>query len=94
MNPQNPSSKNKVRTGMLIGKATIFGTDWCGYTTKQKQAFDEKGIEYDFINCEDSANAEQCAGIKGYPVVKGYPNAGDSWDGFKPPARPPRPLNR
>jgi hypothetical protein len=70
-----------VRTGMLIGKATIYGTDWCGYTTKQKQAFKDAKIPFDYVNCEKSP--AKCAGIEGYPVVKGYPGPTDSWDGFQ-----------
>lgn len=70
-----------VRTGMLIGKATIYGTDWCGFTTKQKKAFEDAKIPYNYVNCDDSP--DKCQGIQGYPVVKGYPNPQDSWNGFK-----------
>jgi hypothetical protein len=78
---ENSPSKIKVRTGMMVGKATIYGTDWCGFTTKQKKAFDDKGIEYDYINCD--TNPEQCAGIQGYPVVTNSPADGQGWEGFK-----------
>ena len=81
---QEPGQKLKnlpVRTGMRVGKATIYGTDWCGYTTRQKQAFADAGIPFDYVNCEKSP--DQCQGIHGYPLVKNFPNPGDSWDGFK-----------
>jgi len=78
---RQPASILKVRTGMLIGKATIYGTDWCGYTTKQKKAFEDAKIPFDYVNCEKSPG--KCKGIHAYPVVKNFPNEGDSWDGFK-----------
>lgn len=79
MNPMTPSNQIKVRTGMLIGKATVYGAEWCGFTTKQKEAFTAKGIDFDYVECGDG----QCPGIEAFPVVKDYPNVGDSWTGFK-----------
>jgi hypothetical protein len=86
-NEQQVINHLKVRTGMLVGKAdkgkpTLYGTDWCGYTTKQKQAFDKAQVLYDYVNCETSP--DKCAGISSYPTVKNYPVAGKGWVGFKP----------
>jgi hypothetical protein len=86
-NTQQVINHLKVRTGMLVGKAlevkpTLYGTEWCGYTTKQKQAFDKAQVLYDYVNCGEYP--DKCAGISSYPTVKNYPAAGDSWVGFKP----------
>ncbi len=86
-NEQQVINHLKVRTGMLVGKAldrkpTLYGTDWCGYTTKQKQAFDQAQVPYNYVNCEKSPG--KCAGISSYPTVKDYPAAGQGWVGFKP----------
>lgn len=78
----NPKNRDlRVRTGMMAGKATIYGTDWCGFTTKQKDAFKAAEIPFDYVNCEN--DPDQCKGIDAYPVVKGYPGPNDKWDGFK-----------
>ena len=62
----------RVRATVRAGGVTIYGTDWCGYTTRQKAAFDAKGIPYEYINCEDG----KCpATVKAYPTV--------SWTGFQ-----------
>ncbi|MCX6067226.1 MAG: hypothetical protein NT121_15975 [Chloroflexi bacterium] len=71
----------KVSTSLRIGKVTLYGTDWCGHTTHQKQAFDEANIAYDYVNCETSTG--KCAGITSFPTVKGFPNAGDEWVGYR-----------
>lgn len=71
-----------VHTGMMIGKATIYGTSWCPHCKHQKEAFENKHVPYNFIDCDKSPN--KCQGIQGYPVVRDYPNKGDEWSGFKP----------
>jgi hypothetical protein len=71
-----------VRTGLRAGQATIYGADWCGFTTKQRQAFDAAHLPYQYVNC-DQAKGE-CSEITSYPVVKGWPNPGDSWTGYRP----------
>lgn len=77
-----PLKNLRVRTGLAAGKAALYGTDWCGFTTKQRQAFDAAHVPYDYINCDTAKG--QCAGITSFPTVKGYPNDGDQWVGFKP----------
>lgn len=71
----------KAKTGLMGGKATIYGTDWCGFTTKQKNNFDEKKIPYDYVNCE--AQAGSCEGITSYPMVKNYGPKNEEWVGFR-----------
>ena len=72
----------KVRTGMLIGKATIYGTSWCPHCKHQQEAFKKANIPFNFVDCEKSPG--KCAGIQSYPVVKDYPHEGDEWAGYKP----------
>ncbi len=75
---RNISKFQKVRTGIMAGKTTIYGTDWCGFTTKQKQAFNKKGVKYDYIDC--GKFPDRCKGISSYPVVE---HNGSRWEGFK-----------
>jgi len=72
----------RVRTGLQAGIATIYGTDWCAYTTRQKQAFDEAHVPYRYVNCDTMK--DQCSGITSLPTVVGYPTADKKWVGFKP----------
>ena len=63
MIPLGPSSGS--------GKWYIYGTDWCGYTTKMKRYFESKSTEYIYVNCESSDGKTKCRELKitGYPVV-------------------------
>ena len=70
----------RVRANVRAGGVTIYGADWCGYTTKQKAAFDDKGIPYEYVNCDK----ETCPTmVKAFPTVTGYPDETDNWTGFK-----------
>jgi glutaredoxin len=42
----------KVRAQIRAGELTVYGTDWCGYTRKQRAYLDAKGIPYTYVNCE------------------------------------------
>ena len=46
---------------------TVYGTDWCGYTTKQRDYLDEKygSNSHKYVNCDK----EDCKGIKSFPVT-------------------------
>jgi len=41
------------------GKWTVFGTTWCGWTTKQLDYLKKKGIDHKFVDCEKG----KCDGI-------------------------------
>ncbi len=71
-----------LSTGIRVGKATIYGTDWCGFTTKQRKEFDDKHIDYDYIDCDK--NKQQCAGISAFPVVKNFSSQNLEWEGYRP----------
>ena len=68
--------KNKVfsvRTGMMVGEMTLYGSNSCGWTTKQKDALDKHGIKYNYVDC--SAQGANCPDI-----VKGFPTI--VWNGY------------
>ena len=47
----------------------IYGTDWCGYTTRQKEYFDNKKKSYEYINWDEEKKKCTDLGIKAYPVT-------------------------
>jgi hypothetical protein len=55
----------KCRNG---GKFTVYGTDWCGYTTKMRRFIDRKfgSGSHTYKNCD---NGECPQGIDGFPVT-------------------------
>jgi hypothetical protein len=48
----------------------VYGTDWCGYTTKQRKHLDSKYGQgsHVYVNCEE--HPEKCKGMKGFPVTE------------------------
>ncbi len=48
---------------------TVYGTDWCSYTTKQRAHLDNKygPNSHKYINCEK--NKGKCKGMTGFPVT-------------------------
>ena len=59
------------------GKWTVFGTTWCGWTTKQLDYLKKKGIDHKFVDCEKG----KCDGIDAFPVMES-PN-GERITGYK-----------
>jgi hypothetical protein len=62
------------------GKAdfTVYGTAWCGYTTKQREAL---GGRHTYIDCD--LDKAQCQGINGFPVTVNN-TTGERHKGFNP----------
>ena len=60
------------------GKFIVYGTEWCGYTTKQREHLNNKygSNSHDFIDCDK----ETCPGINAFPVTK--TPSGDMVKGF------------
>jgi hypothetical protein len=56
-------AKQPVDTGK--GMWTVYGTTWCGWTTKQLEYLKKKGIEHKFVDCEKG----KCDGIDAFPVM-------------------------
>ena len=67
--------KQPVETGK--GMWTVYGTTWCGWTTKQLEYLKKKGIEHKFVDCEKG----KCDGIDAFPVMDS-PN-GERITGYK-----------
>ena len=61
-----PSSKQGG--GGAAGGFTVYGTDWCGYTTKQRKHLDSKygANSHTYVNCDTA----DCPGMDGFPVTK------------------------
>ena len=45
----------QVKTGQCAGELTVYGTERCGWTKKQRAYLDDKGIPHTFVNCEQAA---------------------------------------
>jgi|TARA_B100000902_G_C26804197_1_gene665957 hypothetical protein len=56
---------------------TVYGTTWCGWTTKQLEYFEKKGINHKFVDCEKS----KCDGIESFPQLKSP--TGEKFVGYK-----------
>ena len=48
----------------------VYGTDWCGYTTKQRKHLDSKYGPGSHVYVDCDSNPDQCKGMKGFPVTK------------------------
>jgi len=68
---------NVVKTDKSTGTWTVYGTTWCGWTTKQLEYLKKKGIDHKFVDCEKG----KCDGIDAFPVMDS-PN-GERITGYK-----------
>ena len=68
---------NIVKTDKGTGTWTVYGTTWCGWTTKQLEYLKKKGIDHKFVDCEKG----KCDGIDAFPVIES-PN-GERITGYK-----------
>lgn len=59
-------------------KFIVYGTEWCGYTTKQRKHLDKKygPRSHKFVDCDKT----HCPGINAFPVTK--TPSGDMVKGF------------
>ena len=50
---------------------TVYGTTWCGYTTKQTDHLDKKygSGSHTFVDCDKPENKGKCSGMDGFPVT-------------------------
>jgi len=71
------STKVKKETDKSTGTWTVYGTTWCGWTTKQLEYLKKKGIKHKFVDCEKG----KCDGIDAFPVIES-PN-GERITGYK-----------
>ena len=59
------STKVQKETDKGAGAWTVYGTTWCGWTTKQLEYLKKKGIDHKFVDCEKG----KCDGIDAFPVM-------------------------
>jgi hypothetical protein len=71
------STKVQKETDKGTGAWTVYGTTWCGWTTKQLEYLKKKGIDHKFVDCEKG----KCDGIDAFPVIES-PN-GERITGYK-----------
>jgi hypothetical protein len=73
-------SRNKSASvgGGSKAQFTVYGTEWCGYTTKQRDAL---GDRHTYIDCD--LNKDKCQGINGFPVTVNNAT-GQRHKGFNP----------
>jgi hypothetical protein len=48
------------------GGWTVYGSNKCGWTRKQTEEMDAKGVKYTFVDCDK----ENCPGVSGFPTLK------------------------
>lgn len=51
--------------GGAPGKWTVYGTMGCGWTRKQLELMDGKGVPYTFVDCD----SDNCPGVNGFPTL-------------------------
>lgn len=60
----------KIKTNLRAGiseDVTVYGADWCGWTTKQKDYLTAKGIDFTYVNCDQ----ENCpSSVEAFPTLK------------------------
>lgn len=57
---------------------TVYGTSWCGYTTKQRDALGDRHV---YVDCD--LDKAQCQGINSFPVTVNN-TTGEKHRGFNP----------
>ena len=56
----------QVRTNLMAGEITIYGQDSCKWTLKQKDYLNDKGISFNYIDC----NKQSCpASVTAFPTI-------------------------
>ena len=77
LNTGNKKVQEQVQQSAGKGMWTVYGTTWCGWTTKQLEFLKKKGIEHKFVDCEKS----KCDGIDAFPVMESP--SGERFTGYK-----------
>ena len=66
----------RIRSNFKAGELIVYGTDWCGWTQKQRTYLDNEGISYTFVNCDTQMCPEFVTGlptlVNDGQVIEGY----------------------
>jgi hypothetical protein len=55
-----------LRTNLRAGQLTVYGTEWCSWTKKQREYLTNKGIPFRFVDCDKG----HCpANVSGFPTM-------------------------
>lgn len=57
----------KIKSTLKAGGITLYGTDWCGWTTKQKNYLNDKGMAFDYVNCDVQGACPES--VRGFPTM-------------------------
>jgi len=72
------SRKSGAGDASKSGDFTVYGTSWCGYTTKQRDALGDRHV---YVDCD--IDKDQCKGISSFPVTVNNAT-GEKHKGFNP----------
>ena len=61
----NLMSKSKKAAAGPDAGWKVYGSKNCGWTVKQLNEMDSKGIPYTFVDCD----SQECTGIEGFPTL-------------------------
>jgi glutaredoxin len=58
----------RVRTGLTAGETlTVYGSNTCGWTRKQLEYLDGKGLPYNYVDCD----TQDCPDfVEAFPTIK------------------------
>jgi hypothetical protein len=75
-----------IRSQVRSGGVTIYGNDNPAFAkaiSKQIKAFKDQSIGFEYVNCDRQSCPSMVREFSQFPIVMGYPNETDSWDGFR-----------
>ena len=72
------TSRKSTSGGNTNAEFTVYGTSWCGYTTKQRDALGDRHV---YVDCD--LDKAQCKGISSFPVTVNNAT-GQKHTGFNP----------
>lgn len=81
---QSVDGADEVATCLSEKWAKMYGTEWCGYCKKQKEAFGSAFSSVAYIDCDENPSACAWAGVEWFPtrVINGqnYPWKRELWE--------------
>jgi len=56
----------RLQTNLKAGQLTVYGSDGCSWTKKQIAYLDKKGVDYQYINCDQGKCPDF---VSGFPTM-------------------------